>query len=144
MPFYFCPRSVMLYIIRMANHPELAYRGGQGPIVHLEADLRQAVAWANAHGQRLAFTTSNAAGAYAEDYSDLGQLDQIDWDAVQARQWSSVKEGKQAEFLVEQSFPWQLVSRIGVRSLATRDRALAAVQGAAHHPSVEIIPCWYY
>lgn len=45
-PFYFCPRSVMLYLICQANHPELEYRGGQGPIVHLEADLRRAVAWA--------------------------------------------------------------------------------------------------
>ena len=27
-PFYFCPRSVMLYLIDKANHPELDYRGG--------------------------------------------------------------------------------------------------------------------
>lgn len=27
-PFYFCPRSVMLYVIRHANHPKLTYRGG--------------------------------------------------------------------------------------------------------------------
>jgi len=40
-PFYFCPRSIMLYLIHQANHPELAYRGGQDPIVHLEADLHQ-------------------------------------------------------------------------------------------------------
>ncbi len=38
-PFYFCPRSVMLYLIHKANHDELDYRGGQVPIVHLEADL---------------------------------------------------------------------------------------------------------
>ncbi len=36
-PFYFCPRSVMLYILYMGNHPELGYRGGQAPIVHLSA-----------------------------------------------------------------------------------------------------------
>ena len=47
-PFYFCPRSVMLYVIHMGNLGELTYQGGQGPIVHLRADLRQAVAWANA------------------------------------------------------------------------------------------------
>ena len=45
-PFYFCPRSVMLYVIREANHPKLTYRGGQNPIVHLEADLRRTVTWA--------------------------------------------------------------------------------------------------
>src|SRR5688500_18296866 len=33
-PFYFCPRSIMLYLLHMPNHPELTYRGGQGLIVH--------------------------------------------------------------------------------------------------------------
>lgn len=28
-PFFFCPRSIMLYLIYMGNHPELTYRGGQ-------------------------------------------------------------------------------------------------------------------
>jgi hypothetical protein len=27
-PFYFCSKSVMLYVIHRANHPNLAYRGG--------------------------------------------------------------------------------------------------------------------
>lgn len=49
-PFYFCPRSIMLYIIYCANHPDLSYHGGQGPIVHLEADLHEAVAWAKYPG----------------------------------------------------------------------------------------------
>ena len=38
-PFYFCPRSIMLYILHQGNHPELTYKGGQQPIVHLQADL---------------------------------------------------------------------------------------------------------
>jgi hypothetical protein len=42
-PFYFCPRSIMLYLIHRANHPDLTYRGGQRPIIHLEADLEQTV-----------------------------------------------------------------------------------------------------
>ena len=29
-PFYFCPRSVMLYVINQANDEQLSYRGGQG------------------------------------------------------------------------------------------------------------------
>ncbi|NQV33169.1 MAG: DUF4433 domain-containing protein, partial [Phycisphaeraceae bacterium] len=48
-PFYFCSRSVMLYLIYQRNHPDLAYHGGQGPIVHLEADLPQTVQWAKEH-----------------------------------------------------------------------------------------------
>ena len=35
-PFYFCPRSVMLYVIHCANHPDIVYTEGQRPIVHLE------------------------------------------------------------------------------------------------------------
>ena len=31
-PFYFCPRSIMLYILHMGNHSELTYKGGQRPI----------------------------------------------------------------------------------------------------------------
>lgn len=83
-PFYFCPRSVMLYLIWQANNPELRYRGGQQPIVHLEADLHETVNWANANGQRWAFTLSNAGARYFEDRCDLGQLDEINWDAVAA------------------------------------------------------------
>ena len=65
-PFYFCPRSVMLYVIHRANHPALTYRDGQESIVHLEADLHQTVAWADANGHRWAFTTGNAAAMYSE------------------------------------------------------------------------------
>ncbi|MBN2800521.1 MAG: DUF4433 domain-containing protein [Deltaproteobacteria bacterium] len=32
-PFYVCPRSVMLSLISRANHPKIAYRGGQNPIL---------------------------------------------------------------------------------------------------------------
>jgi hypothetical protein len=42
-PFYFCPRSVMLYLFHRGNHPDLDYTGGQRPIVHLEADLYEVV-----------------------------------------------------------------------------------------------------
>ena len=65
-PFYFCPRSVMLYLIYRGNHPELTYRGGQGPIIHLEADLSAVVAWANENGRRWAFTLSNAGAVYTQ------------------------------------------------------------------------------
>ena len=54
-PFYFCPRSIMLYLIHQANDPGLTYRGGQAPIVHIEADLNETVAWAERSDSRLGF-----------------------------------------------------------------------------------------
>lgn len=143
-PFYFCPRSIMLYLIYQANHPDLTYRGGQGPIVHLEADLNDTVAWAEQADLRWAFTLSNASSHYFDDRCDLGQLDEIDWDAVEARDWRRCKEGKQAEFLVEQSFPWELVTRIGVYSQQVYGHVRSALQASAHKPHVEIKPVWYY
>jgi len=143
-PFYFCPRSVMLYLIYQANHPELTYRGGQGPIVHLESDLLRSVAWASGIDRRWAFTLSNAGARYFEDRCDLAQLGEIDWNAVQARDWRNCKEGKQAEFLMEDSFPWELVRRIGVHSQQVYGQVSTALQNAAHKPRVQIMPDWYY
>jgi len=143
-PFYFCPRSIMLYLIHRANHPELSYRGGQTPIIHLEADLSAAVAWADENGRRWAFTLSNAGAYYFEDRNNLTQLHELDWDAIQARDWQRKKEGKQAEFLIEHSFPWQLVERIGVMNRTIYTQVVHALAGAAHQPPVEVRRDWYY
>ena len=143
-PFYFCSRSVMLYLIHRANHPELVYRGGQGEIVHLEADLKAVVDWAGTEGRRWAFTLSNAGSAYFEDRCELADLSQIDWSAVQARDWQQCKEGKQAEFLLEHSLPWSLVERIGVHSARTYQVAANALPAGGYRPTIEVRPEWYY
>ena len=149
-PFYFCPRSVMLYVIYRQNHQDLSFLGGQDPIVHLEADLGRTVNWAKEHNLRWAFTLSTAGAYYFEDRCDLAQLAKINWDAVQANKWSgneihtSIKEGKQAEFLIERRFPWVLVSRIGVSSQPVYYQAMATLKSAGHKPLVEIRPEWYY
>jgi len=143
-PFYFCPRSVMLYLIWRANHPDLAYRGGQGPIVHLELDLHQVVEWAGCEPLRWAFTLSNAGSYYFKDYSDLARLNEINWDAVHARDWQGRTEGKQAEFLVERQVPWELVERIGVNSVRVSGLVSAATHEAEHRPAVSFLPDWYY
>ena len=143
-PFYFCTCSVMHYVIHMANHPELTYRGGQQPIVHLEADLREGVAWADRVRRRWAFTLSNAGSNYFEDRCDLAQLNEIDWEAVGARDWVHCKEEKQAEFLVEQSFPWTLVRHIGAYSYHVRAQVCETLRSADHRPDVKVMRNWYY
>lgn len=145
-PFYFCTRSIMLYVIHCANHPELAYRGGQGPIVHLEADLHAVVAWAQRKQRRWAFSLSNAGARYAEFRSSLHQLGDVDWSAVAATDFRDpkVKEGKQAEFLVHDDFPWELVSRIGACSAGVASQARSAIAGAQHQPKVSVQPSWYF
>ncbi len=145
-PFYFCPRSIMLYLIHMANHPELTYRGGQKPILHLEADLHETVAWADSEGRRWAFSLSNAGAVYTAFRKRLDQLDEIDWKAAAATDFREpeIKEGKQAEFLLRESFPWHLVRRIGVRTAAVRHRVASTLAASRHRPPVEVLPEWYF
>lgn len=145
-PFYFCPRSIMLYLLYMANHPGLTYHGGQGPIVHLEFDLERTVAWATDSNSRWAFSLANAGAAYAPFRSRLAELSEVDWSAVVATDFrdAKVKEGKQAEFLVRRFVPWSLVERVGVRSAQVQQRALAALADAADQPPVDVLPRWYF
>ena len=150
-PFYFCPRSIMLFVIHRANNPELTYRGGQGPIVHLEANLDAVVQLAQP--RRWAFSLSNAGAWYAQFRDSLASLGDIDWHAVASNNFSNgsqspsglpVKEGEQAEFLLESDFPWSLVHRIGVASRAVAAQAQAGLSTAAHKPQVAVEPSWYF
>jgi hypothetical protein len=145
-PFYFCPRSIMPYVIHCANHQELAYRGGQGTILHLEADLHEVVAWAEGNMRCWAFSLSNAGAYYTQFRSRLDQLGEVNWEAVAATDFRSadIKEGKQAEFLVHHKFAWEFVRRIGVLDPTIARQVSTAVHGAAHRPVVEIRRQWYF
>jgi hypothetical protein len=144
-PFYFCPRSVMLFLIATRN-PELSYRGGQGPIAHLEADLYNVIAWLQGRDRRWAFSLSNAGARLVEFRNQIADLPEIHWQAVDAKDWRDVtiKQGKQAEFLVRDSFPWQLVDVIGVHSQAVAQRVSQAIAQSEHQPQIEIRQEWYY
>ena len=145
-PFYFCPRSIMLYVINQANHPKLAYRGGQGEIVHLEADLRQVYRWIRDNPRPWAVSLGNAAAKYTSFRNDWKVIRELNWNAITAADWRDpdVKDGKQAEFLMHGFFPWTLFSRVGVLTRPVAQRARDALQATSHRPIVEIMPGWYY
>jgi len=145
-PFYYCPRSVMLYLIHKGNDPGLAYRSGQEPIVHLELDLQAVIKSANASNKCWAITKGNAGSRYFEDFSSLSRISELNWPAIQARQWNqpSVKEAKQSEFLVEDQGPWPLVSRIGVQNAQVQAHVQQYLTTSGHRPPVEIKMDWYY
>lgn len=145
-PFYFGPRSIMLYILHMGNHPELNYREGQRPIVHLQADLMATVRWAQANQVRWSFSDRNAGGYLAHFYQSLDDLDKVNWAAVAATDFRDivVREGKQAEFLVYESFPWKLVEKVGVLDGVVAQAVEEVVSCATHSPVVSVESAWYY
>jgi ssDNA thymidine ADP-ribosyltransferase, DarT len=149
-PFYFCPRSVMLYLIHQANHCEMTYREGQELIVHLELDLQALVGWAQANRRRWAFTLSNAGSFFFEERADLARLEDLNWVAIDAQKWSgagissALKEGKQAESLVEERVPWQLVQQIGVHNPTCAQLVADSLPVGAYRPPISILRNWYY
>lgn len=145
-PFYFCPRSVMLYVIFRSNDPELKYRGGQEPIIHMEADLFKVIRWAEDERKRWAFSLTNAGAYYSEFYAHINELSQLDWAAIKAEDFRdpAVKEKKQAEFLLHEQFPFDLVERIGVRSTTIKRQTDDAVRNSNYRPAIEIKPAWYF
>ena len=145
-PFYYCSRSVMLYLIHCANDPHLAYKGGQAPIIHLEFDLRAVGNWAKTNETRWAIALGNA-GAYTTEFtSDSKDLQRLDWNAIASSQFSSreVKDAKQAEFLVHDFVPWRFVERIGVQNQPILTRIRTLLTGNPANPPVELRPDWYF
>jgi ssDNA thymidine ADP-ribosyltransferase, DarT len=145
-PFYGGPRSIMLYILYRRNHLDLGYHGGQEPIIHLEADMKRVVEWAEENGRPWAFTDRNAGDYCVSFYNDLADLEVIDWSAVAATDWRDplVKEAKQAEFLVFDAFPWTLVQEIGVIDRHALDRVDRILENVPHKPLVSVRRDWYY
>ena len=57
---------------------------------------------------------------YTDFFDDFKDLDKIDWNLMKAKYWNAIPEDpdrsrrRQAEFLVRDFFPWQLVHQIAV------------------------------
>lgn len=143
-PFYFYPRSVMLYVFYMNNHPDVAYMGGQEPIIHLVADMQKVIQWASRNGRRWVFSDSNAGSYYFNEFYDLTHLKNTDWSAVRAANWQSCREQIQAEFLLENQLPFELIDYIGVYSIKQQQILAGVLSLSGHKPRVNIMRNWYY
>lgn len=145
-PFYYCPRSIMLYILNRGNHPDIEYAGGQRAIVHLQADLNATILWAGENQVGWALTATNAGARYTNFFNTPDQFNQIDWEAVRSRDFRSppVKEGKQAEFLVHRWFPWQLVEHVGVFDQNSLELVTQTLVTSTHRPTVRVENGWYF
>jgi hypothetical protein len=141
-PFYFAPRSPMLY----ANFRGFAGSDGQGSILHLVAS---AEAVRSAH-LRFVFTDGHAVMSVTKFYSDLPRLDAIDWPVMLSTYWNDTladpdrKRRRQAEFLVHSFLPWHHVGKIGACTRQLADQARELVEDCEHKPEVVVRRAWYY
>lgn len=143
-PFYFAPRSPMLYTIDRGNVP--SYLEGQLPIVHLVASAE------NVQHSELpfVFTDGHADMDYSDFFADLEELENVDWDLMKEVYWHDTpddgdrKRRRQAEFLVHDFVPWELIEVIGVINREIAAKVSSLLQNQEHRPSVLVRPQWYY
>lgn len=143
-PFYFAPRSPMLFVI---DKRSTEYKGGQEPIVHLTSN----VAIAQQNGNPVCFTDGHAEMGIACYNDDVSKMDEfVDWPVMGSTYWNdndshpNRKFRRQAEFLVHQFFPWEAIIGIGVIDEDTQNAVSQIVNNASHTPQVEVKRGWYY
>lgn len=143
-PFYFAPRSPMLFTINKNNVP--GYDEGQGPIVHIVSSAQaiesNCVGWV--------FTDGHAIMQVSEFFYDLKDFDKIDWDIMNSKYWRDTltdgdrKRRRQAEFLCHHFFPWNLVQEIGVMTAAIGAWVNSVCANKGVPTLVNVHQNWYY
>jgi hypothetical protein len=143
-PFYFAPRSPMLYVISRGGVEN--YSEGQQPILHLVSSAEAVFA----AGLPFTFTDGHADVDISRYFTDLQDLNQIDWNIMASKYWHDTdqygdrKRRRQAEFLVREFFPIALIETIGVINQAMVRQVTGLLQPLAKKPSVQAMPAWYY
>lgn len=137
-PFYFCPRSPMLFAINKGNtgHPP----GCQRSILHLVSTMADALSI----GSPWAISSGNAGAYHTTFEADVEALDSLDWSAIRATDWQGKQHQKMAEFLMQDFFPWMAIKQIGCFNSTIATKVSELLKKAKHQPSVEVKSSWYY
>lgn len=143
-PFYFAPRSPMLYSIYKGNVPGCAYT--QSEVVYLVAEAEEVFQTC-----RCCFSDRNAVLLHAQFYSDIGALpDAVDWPLMEAIYWRDTpddtqrRERRMAEFLVHRFMPWSLVQRLVVYDSENLDYVVGVLTARRMNTPVSIDRNWYF
>lgn len=136
-PFNFCPRSVMLYVIYKGHED---YQGGQDEIIHLISDVDTILS----SNPNCFFTDIHADLAFAEQIEDFSRINELDFKKISSKYWQDFKEEKQAEFLAHNSVSWNCIRQIGVKTPELADKVKKLVQASHHQPEILVKPEWYY
>lgn len=148
-PFYYCPRSVLLYIAKQGNMPGYNYAGGQSPIIHLEFDLTNVIQFAEQKRLRWALSDRNAALQYAKFSKTIEAISTLPWAEIQTHNFSrsagvDILEKKMSEFLIYDEIPIQMISRIGVFNEETRQKVLQILDKSGYVLDVAVMRSWYF
>ncbi len=137
-PLYFTPKNPMLYA-RKKYQDDIA-------ILSLDPDLILR--------EDAIFTDGNAASGGTSFFTEIQDVDKLDWDCIRDEWWVNFEDGTRkrcAEVLLPLGVPFQSIQRIIVRIEQTKRRLENVLQaqpigetGERWPVEVEIQPRWYF
>lgn len=144
-PFYYAPRSPMLYSIQRGNVPGVA--ADPDPIVYCVARAQEF------SPPQFVVTDGNAASDFTCQYGTHADISsKVDWKVMNMTSWKNTDQDgdrmrrRMAEFLVHRFVEWHYVKSLVTRVPATQQAVLYLyVQlKPAHQPPVTVNANWYY
>ncbi len=142
-PFYFAPRSPMLYVISRGAVPR--YKRGQEEVLHLVSSTERI------EEQELpfAFTDGHAVIKLSRFFDQMRDLDRIDWPLMEEQFWTDTDEDqdrrrrRQAEFLVHRFVPLTCLLGVGTMTDAVA-QGVQEILGPNPALKVKVRRKWYY
>jgi hypothetical protein len=142
-PFYFTPYSIMMYNINTGYGVK---RVPNEDIVIVVSSLPHVAV----HGIRFIFTNQHAYPPMAGYFTDLAQLDQIDWPLLQSRNFKhnpddpGKKERYQAEALLWKYVPLEALQGVCCYTPAVEQQLKAEIERRALSFKVAVQQGWYF
>lgn len=143
-PFYFGPRSPMMFTYHKGNvtgKPEnledIVY------LVSTAETVQQA-------GLSFVFTDGHPIKEPKAFFNDLADLHEVDLPLMKEKYWFDTdaypdrKRRRQAEFLVRGAMPWSLIIGIVTKTTATKLQVENLLASQRHIPPCQQRPHWYY
>jgi hypothetical protein len=144
-PFYFTPRSIMLYNIITGYKAPVVPQFARHEIIVIRAEIEEL-----ARNKRFFFTDGQANTALSRHYNDLRDLDKIDWESIQESNFQKSDEDTdrprryQAEFLVHAHVPIESIESILVYNEQVAAIVNANLRTASLNIPVRVAPICFF
>jgi len=144
-PFYFAPRSPMLFRIQQGGVEGVD--GNPAGLVYFATTTERL----DAAGLPWVSTDGNAAAAVTQFFDDPALLgEKVDWPLMGAVYWNNTAEDgdrvrrRGAECLVHRVVPLEVIDEIGVHNTASRKRAREILAAEGRDLAVAVRRNWYF
>lgn len=140
-PFYFAPRSPMLYKIHKSKGPSVSRN-----VIYLVTSAEKI----DELSIKYTYTNSHPLTNLADFFFSLTHLSEIDWPLMSSTMWNDTPEDndrhnrRMAEFLVRDELPFKHLLGIGVYSEEQKTYVQSLLKKNNLELPVVVAPRWYY